>query len=496
MLLAGVFLAAGLLLKLTAANLSHILRVLRASGDFSNSGESAFSALDSGLLIAGSVLLVIAVIMSLAQSRTSRLQMVSTRTFLILICGWQLAIGWIAISQLPRDQFDMTDERWYLAQARNLAAGRELSWNHFNRSAENGEPTAFWPIGYPAVLSVLFRLFGDRMIVAQSFNLLAALGTTLMAYRLARSHFGEPAARATALVLAFMPSLTMYTVTILSESLLFLLLLSIIYLGLKPPTRWNTVGLGLLFGFALLTRPIILFLPLLLLAYRYWQTRHWRSVALQTVVIFALAEAVLLPWQIRNYQVFGSFIPFDTHGGWNYWQGNKPTATGIATPGEEFPRECYLLDRSGATNEATRDRLMFRKGLEWTLAHPAKALSLWPRKIIYFFYRDSKCVSWTVRGSYQSFPPAVLGALYLITDGYYYALGLAFFLAMIGLIRKKSIPPPVILFLGICLYLLLVYLPFITEARYHAPLLPLVAIMTVAAGDRVRSSPEENPSPP
>jgi hypothetical protein len=62
-----------------------------------------------------------------------------------------------------------SDAAWYLGRASGIAAGEGYT--------EGGYPTAYWPVGYPGFLGVLFYLFGENALVGQAANLLMAAGT-------------------------------------------------------------------------------------------------------------------------------------------------------------------------------------------------------------------------------------------------------------------------------------------------------------------------------
>src|SRR5436305_7313095 len=50
--------------------------------------------------------------------------------------------------------------------------------------------------------------------------------------------------------------------------------------------------------------------------------------ATQAMVFALVASACLAPWTIRNYSVFGRFVPVCSSGGLSLWVGNNPLATG------------------------------------------------------------------------------------------------------------------------------------------------------------------------
>src|SRR5258706_11767500 len=57
-----------------------------------------------------------------------------------------------------------SDGAWYVARATDIWAGRGY--------AENGVPTAYWPVGYPGFLAGVFSVFGPSLFVVKMINLL------------------------------------------------------------------------------------------------------------------------------------------------------------------------------------------------------------------------------------------------------------------------------------------------------------------------------------
>ncbi|MFU0832475.1 MAG: hypothetical protein ACFWUC_05985 [Oscillospiraceae bacterium] len=72
-------------------------------------------------------------------------------------------------------------------------------------------------LGYPKILSVVFRLFGDGVLVAQYFNVALAVGTAFAAWRIARRLSGRIGGFVTLCTSAFWPSQILYGNFVASE---------------------------------------------------------------------------------------------------------------------------------------------------------------------------------------------------------------------------------------------------------------------------------------
>jgi hypothetical protein len=82
---------------------------------------------------------------------------------------------------VPIDQF--SDNLWYYARGVGLAAGRGYS--------EREIATAYWPLGWPGCLGLLFWLFGPTPLVGQVANLVLAALIFFLVVGLASAVFDD-----------------------------------------------------------------------------------------------------------------------------------------------------------------------------------------------------------------------------------------------------------------------------------------------------------------
>jgi hypothetical protein len=131
-------------------------------------------------------------------------------------------------------------------------------------------------------------------------NTLCELGT---AYLLNRT---EQTGRAASLFLLW-PSLILSAPVAQKESLALLLATGLFFLAIERGRAWM---FGLVSGLLLLTQPALILLPpaLALFLVRGEPLRWYLAVA-------AVAVLVLLPWWLRNWLVFGAFVPLTSSGG-------------------------------------------------------------------------------------------------------------------------------------------------------------------------------------
>jgi 4-amino-4-deoxy-L-arabinose transferase-like glycosyltransferase len=239
----------------------------------------------------------------------------------------RLLVLWFAVVRFPHDWlYSRGIELGTLAQ--NLLVGNGLS-SPFGGSTG---PTALLAPGYPALIALLFRIFGCFTFAAamavMAMQLLFSLLTVLMMMQVARRCFGMRAAHiagtfwAVSLPLIWMP--TIFWDTCLST----LLLVGMIALALHceaGPSRLLWALMGAYGGAAALINPALLPALLALLGWAAWQTRRACSPLLGWLVLLL----VYAPWPIRNERALGAFIPLRSTVGLELWMGNRDGATGF-----------------------------------------------------------------------------------------------------------------------------------------------------------------------
>jgi 4-amino-4-deoxy-L-arabinose transferase-like glycosyltransferase len=281
----------------------------------------------------------------------------------------------------------IVDEQQYNAIAVNLA-------QHGEYADGKGRPTALRPPLYPLLLAAVYAAAGgESYVLVRAVQVLLGLALGVICFFWARRLFDAPTARLAAAISLLYPSLVLFEFLLLTEvvfTVLFLLACASLGEHWGGRSRLACFGwAGLLLGLASLTRSITypLLVPLALLVVALSPGRRWsalRGVALLTVV-FALT---LSPWVARNFRVFGQFVPVDTMGGWNLYLGNfahTQLHRAWATIDERGPWYEELRLRLGGLDEAQKQEVLAREGVEYIKAHPGttalrsviKAANLW-----------------------------------------------------------------------------------------------------------------------
>lgn len=194
--------------------------------------------------------------------------------------------------------------------ARALAEGEGFS----SPFREPSGPTAWLMPAYPALLALIFLLFGTyseasavAILILNSF--FGAL-TCIAVYLLAKPVLGRRTALVAGAGLAIYPPSIWHSITTVWDTSLLALVVVLLVCGiyaLDGKNRLGAAGLyGLALGLAAWVNPIVLcLLPVVWL----WIWRRYRDSASRRLGAAALATLavviVIIPWLVRNQQQFG-----------------------------------------------------------------------------------------------------------------------------------------------------------------------------------------------
>ncbi|VWX53765.1 glycosyltransferase family 39 protein [Novosphingobium sp. 9U] len=374
-----------------------------------------------------------------------------------------------------------SDAEWYILRATSLAAGQGYLDNA-------GQPTAFWPAGWPMAMSVLFRVTGPSLLALGLFNLASAVLTGWLALLLGRRLFAsEAAARFGLLLLAIYPNAIAYVPLGLTEVFYTALLLLGCWLVIarRPGSLelpW-LVAAGVVFGFATLVKAQTLVMVPLLFAIDWLRVGDvWRRLPKlvgQGALILAIAGLTVLPWSLRNHAQLGHWVAVSTNGGFTLLTGNNDTATGDYTPDD--PTVTALMARQDLT-EVTRDAEAKRLGLQWIKEHPGRFLALAPRKLARLWLPDGEA-EWAYQAAAPSYARFELlyRAVRLANQAYYalLMLGFAVAIAVMTLRRRAGGQRWVgwwLLPWGVAAYPSLIAVVFSGQSRFHYPVMPFVCL--------------------
>lgn len=270
--------------------------------------------------------------------------------------------------------FQFYDEKEYYALGSHLAQKGIIS-------IDGSTPSAWRPPGYALFLAP-WIYFGANLVFLRILNF-AALSLSLYFIVLILRRFSDVASLIGILMMGLYPVFfftagTLYPQTIATTLLLF----SIWLLFKNEELSWSAaLGIGLSHGFLMLTIPTF---SVSLLFFSVWTLmRKW---LLQVCLIALGAACILVPWTVRNYLVFGHFVPVSTNGGINLLLGNSPHTTpysGVNVNLSEYRAPDSFL------NEIEADRYYQRKAVEYIKEHPTESLRLYLKKWVHYFDYDN-----------------------------------------------------------------------------------------------------------
>lgn len=321
----------------------------------------------------------------------------STSRFLVVVLVTATALRLLWILYAPTELIPGGDCARYHEGAINIMEG--------NGDMADGKPTAWHAIGYKLTLSVLYRVFGPHVIVGQLADVALGVFCVWLAFKVSGQLFGETVARGTALILALFPGQIYYSAPLGSDiqaQALYLMAVHAALLAPESPRRgiWLLVS-GVCLGLGALTRPVVGLLGVAL--FLTWLLRGvgWRRSVVSGAIVATTAVVVIIPWIIRNYQVFHTFVPISTQGGVSLWLGANPYTRGsLVHCDERMYVEQYEL--MSIDDEIDRHREASRRAVAYIQAHPIQWLRIAPAKAYYLYEKDEG-------GLYTSFTRLVDG---------------------------------------------------------------------------------------
>ena len=388
---------------------------------------------------------------------------------------------------LAVDAAPMSDQLWYFERAVGLLNGKGY--------AVQSQPTAFWPVGYPAFLAGLFAVFGPDIEVAKAANLVLSAVAMAFVYRISRRATGSEAAAKAALVLAVLyPTLIFYTELLYSELLFMALLLAGIDLLLgasEQRRRWVAVAAaGVCFGLASLVKTQGLLLPALLVGGALVLRRIGiRQAVLTGLVAYAACLAVITPWTMRNWAVLGQPVLISTNGGFNLYMGNNPWNRwgGYMWPApREFMDATENLNILKAIpNEIALNAKLNRLAVDYIRDNPADAAKRVPYKLYQFFRFDPLPLTQAEIGAKRNGQDvhALVTAVAPIAELWHWAMmWSAFLFPVLFWLARRPVEVTLAAFVPVA-YFGAITAAFFGEARFNLPLLPLYPIIAVCILD-------------
>ncbi len=434
-----------------------------------------------------------------------------------LVLGLVLRVTWVAtINPDPLDgRFD--DTKFYDASAKALAEGK--GYINFEQ-----KPTARWPIGYSATVASLYFVFGHNRLAPKALNIFLGLATVVAVYVLGARLFGKRVGLVAAALLALFPSQIFFSTLVMTEvlfaALLTLVILLVVLWTLPPtnagqpppegdasgpvgadpppaadvndrPAAYKLLLLGLLLGYAAITRgegSIVILVVLLI----WWLARTgWRPFLRRTGLLLAGVVVVMAPWSIRNYLQFDAPVFVSTAMGSALWQGNRADAYTPADFGFDTKFYDQYANVPYPRKEVEMNNAAMREAVSFIVHNPRTEAGLLFKKFYNLYREDAIGLVWIDQtGGRPSIPDSLQTKLATVANAYYFVvlgwvlLTVPFWFSFRD--RSRFLLPLAILVLTAA------HLVFIPNPRYHFAFIPILCILAaqgvVAVRRRLTSS--------
>jgi 4-amino-4-deoxy-L-arabinose transferase-like glycosyltransferase len=204
--------------------------------------------------------------------------------------------------------FDHVDAQGYHWLAVNLLERGVFSMN----TAPPFHPDNVRAPLYPLFLAAWYAIAGPAPGFVVLIHVLLDALTVAVLYRLGRLLAGRRVGGGAAFLYAVNPSSWRFCNELLTEILFGLLLTTAVWMlvrYIKTGRNRDAVRCGVAFGLAILCKPNVQFLPLVLLALLVDALARGRKTWWQGVgIVLGVVLAMLLPWVVRNRVVFGEWF--------------------------------------------------------------------------------------------------------------------------------------------------------------------------------------------
>jgi hypothetical protein len=373
----------------------------------------------------------------------------SSRKTLLLIMAVAVLLRLVSAVYQGNDVIDLPgvyDQISYDGLARRVADGHGFSFAQGHWPATRaGEPTAHWSYLYTLYLAAVYKLFGTYPLIARMIQaLIVGIFSTFFLWRIGSHLFGRTVGLVTAALNAVYIYFFYYAGGLITETSYITGILWVFDSAFRladasrkaredrhGPSWWGWLEFGLAIGVTVLLRQVfLLFLPFLFLwlwwnnwdrdPVRWKQILRWSAIKGLSVTTLVLI-LLILPFTIRNYRAFGTFVLLNTNAGFAFFWGNHPVHgtnfVPLLPPGEQgyyelIPKELLPL------NEAELDKALLKLGVQFIVDDPGRFLLLSVSRMEEYFKfwptSDSELISNISRvGSFGLSLPFILYGLWM-----------------------------------------------------------------------------------
>jgi hypothetical protein len=252
--------------------------------------------------------------------------------------GARVAYAWVEVRQMPANLVGLVP---FANETGNIAVSLAQGRGFGSPFLQETGPTAWLTPVYPAIVAGIFKVCGIRtahaFYAALALNILCSVAACVPIFWTGRRLGGVATGALAAWLWALLPTAIIIPYQWVWDTSLAALLVALIAAATLSPAAtwsvWDWGGYGLLWGFTLMTNPsLAAALPFLFLwaAVRSNGTQgesgaaderatRWRHAGM------ALGIALLccVPWTVRNYRAFHTWVPLRSTLPLQLWLGNN-----------------------------------------------------------------------------------------------------------------------------------------------------------------------------
>ena len=384
---------------------------------------------------------------------------------MVLLVGFALRLGWVLL--WPNEQF-IGDYIWLNGRAQGLAEGHGYV-------QPNGQSTAFWPVGYPLTLSLLYRVFGTHDLVGKLANVVYSMGILIGTYALGRRIFSETTARIGLLLLAISLNSIAYNSLLATETIFTMLFVAALVVVFRQSQhRMTGLLLGAILGIAANIKPVTIGLFPFFFVCLWAVGRDWKKAAIHTATAIVMTIVLLLPWLVRNHERFGKWI-LSNEAGLVLLVGANPDATGQYYRAPVI-QELYPKLLEGGMEEYHWNKECQKLAVQYIREHSLHWFALGFKKLYHMYKHDVDGVWHTLNGVTPKVSDFVWNTLTRTAHVYYgvlMLLAIGYVAQTVARRQLLSIPNLCLLFV---FYFSSVCFCFHGLPRYHYPIMPLFCL--------------------
>lgn len=406
----------------------------------------------------------------------------------ILVIAGTLRLAWAlyAARSVP-DFLSSGDQHSYWYYANEISRGRGYV------SLVTGEPTAYYPIGYPALLAGLFWLarsisFDDVALMTALLHVGLGVLTVWLVHLVARACWGPRVGLVAAAIMAVYPSAVFGVATFSLETAFVASMLGALALVVThdwstgAPSWQRSAAIGVVLALSVMVRPFSLPILAALGIALLVSTTGWRR-GLQVLGIVTLTTALLLaPRTVRNAVRLDAFVPFSTNLGDTMCMARHPGSNG----GFSWASHEWCADPT--LPEAQRNTANIAAALHFIVENPREELLLIGKRFWLMMSSDRYTLAEVESNSAGPFlggtTQRVLGG---VADTWFFATLAAAVFGIRSAVRSRDRRPEIWATLAVGASLLAIPLALWGTPRFHAPLIPfiamLAAVLTVDVAD-------------